>query len=148
MNTTELLFWGLVFQGVGDYVTQSDWMATRKVRRDGETRARCAEGWAAAVSHGTVYTLPFLLLTTDPLPLLVIGGTHVLIDRFRLARHVVWARNQVCPATHRRPWADCRATGFPPEMPAWQATWLMVMVDNVMHVLINSLTLVFLVGGR
>lgn len=147
MTTAELLFWALLLHFVGDYVIQSDWMATRKIRQPGETRHQCAEGWAAVLAHGITYTVPFLVITTDPVALAIIGGTHVLIDRYRLARHVIWAKNQVGPRSTRRPWRECVKTGYNPDVPIWLAHWLMVVVDNTIHVAINSLTIVLLVAA-
>lgn len=68
----------------GDYLLQSDWMATQKLSK-----------WWPAIAHGLTYTLPYVLVTQSPLALLVIGGTHVVIDRYRLARYVVWLKNQI-----------------------------------------------------
>ncbi|WP_327092546.1 DUF3307 domain-containing protein [Nonomuraea sp. NBC_01738] len=65
---------------VGDYVLQSHWMATKKVKR-----------WWPTVVHGLACSLPFLLITRSPWALLVIGGTHVVLDRYRAAKYVIWA---------------------------------------------------------
>ena len=62
----------------GDYLIQSHWMATQKTSR-----------WWPAIAHGVTYTLPYALVTQSPLALAVIAGTHVVIDRYRLARYVV-----------------------------------------------------------
>jgi hypothetical protein len=77
-----LLFLGALAHFVGDYVLQSHWMASEKTRR-----------WWPAVAHAVTYGLPFLLLTLDPVALAVIVGTHAVIDRYRLARHLVWANS-------------------------------------------------------
>lgn len=69
---------------VGDYLIQSDWMATQKLKR-----------WWPAIAHGLTYTLPYVLVTRSPWALAIIGGTHIVIDRFRLARYVVWLKNQL-----------------------------------------------------
>jgi hypothetical protein len=74
--------------------------------------------------HAVTYTLPFLFLTTKLKTLLVIGGTHFLIDRFRLARYVTWLRNY--------PWP-----GSKPRAP-YLSAWLLIIVDNIIHVLING----------
>lgn len=111
---------------VGDYLLQSHWMATEKTKR-----------WWPAIAHAVTYGLPFLLVTQSPLALLVIVGTHAVIDRYRLARYVVWLKNLNAPGSHRRPWSECSATGFPPETPAWLAVWLVFIVDNSLHLLIN-----------
>lgn len=114
----------LLLHLIGDYVTQTDWMARNKTRVT-----------LAAASHALVYTLPFALLTPSPTALAVIGGSHFLIDRFRLARHLAFAKNKLT-GWHLR-WDDCQATGFPPDMPAGFAFWLMMMVDNALHLSIN-----------
>lgn len=147
----------LVAHAMGDYVLQSDWMATRKTK----------EHVAAAV-HAAVYTGCFLPLTRAPLALAIIFGTHFLIDRYRLARYVVWAKNFLAPRVTVvveyttacigpsgrelydetntierwwRPWAECQSTGYPPERPVWLAVWLLIIADNVLHVLINGAAL-------
>lgn len=130
MSAEGMILAGFVAHGFGDYVTQSDWMAQEKTKR-----------WFPAAAHAAVYSLPFLLITQNPWALLVIVGTHYLIDRYRLARYVVWAKNQLAPAEHRSPWADCTATGYPSSRPPWLAVWLLIIADNVMHVAINSVAL-------
>jgi hypothetical protein len=114
----------------GDYVIQSHWMAAEKTRQP----------WPA-VAHALTYTAAFVPLTRSPARLAVIGGSHFIIDRWRLARHVVWARNQLAPASYRQPWADCQATDGPPGQPDWLAFWLMVLADNTLHGLINAAAL-------
>ena len=111
---------------VGDYLFQSHYMATEKTKR-----------WWPAILHGVTYLVPFALVTQSPLALLMIGGTHAVIDRYWLARHVVWAKNLVAPASHRNPWADCRATGYPPHTPTGLAVALLIVADNTIHLLIN-----------
>lgn len=118
----------LLLHVIGDYVIQSEWMATEKTKRS-----------LAAFVHVVTYALPFLLLTRSLAALAVIAGTHFVIDRWRLARYVCWAKNWPWPGF--RPWAECRATGYPSATPAWLATWLMIIVDNTMHVVINGAAL-------
>lgn len=111
---------------LGDYVIQSHWMATEKTKR-----------WWPAIAHAVTYGLPFLLVTHSPLALAVIVGTHAVIDRYRLARYVVWAKNQVGPASHRPPWSQAASTGYPADAPAWLAVWLLIIADNTLHLGIN-----------
>lgn len=120
---------------VGDYITQSHWMAINKTN-----------SWLPAIAHGVIYTLPFLLLTQSILALIVIGGTHIIIDHYRLARHFIWAKNMVLsPFSVRTPWAEAKANqGFDKSTPIWLATILMIVVDNIMHVLINIAALMWL----
>lgn len=121
----------LVCHAIGDYVLQSNWMATEKTKRS-----------TAALAHVVTYGLPFLLLRPSAAALAVIVGTHFVIDRWRLARFVVWAKNYLGPGN--RPWRDCKATGYPPETPPFLAVWLLIIADNVMHVVINGLALRYL----
>lgn len=174
----------LVAHLVGDYVLQSHWMATEKTKR-----------WWPAIVHGVTYTLPFLLITRSPAALVVIAVTHVVIDHYRLARHLSWLKNLVSPrpivayrytwpetgavqiwsadtrrydgedvsagrqvfdgmtvvhpaATkvrgYRPTWEESSATGFPADTPPWLAVWLMIIVDNTVHILINIAAIAYL----
>ncbi len=80
---------------VGDYCLQSDWMAQAKTGRG-------KEALYAVTTHALVYTACFLVLTFDWRALAVIGGTHWLIDHFRLARYVSWAKNFLAPSLSLR----------------------------------------------
>jgi hypothetical protein len=113
----------LILHLTGDYVTQSDWMAIRKT----------SSTWAA-FCHATVYSAPFLLIGSLK-AFAVIWVTHLLIDRFRLARYVVFAKNFLGWPWPK--WEDCKATGYPSARPAWLAVWLLIAADNTMHLAIN-----------
>lgn len=121
----------LVAHAIGDYILQSDWMATEKTKCN-----------LAASAHAFCYSLPFLLLYPCLCAWSVIVATHFIIDRWRLARYVVWAKNFLGPGN--RPWAECAVTGYPPTTPPWLATWLLIIVDNIMHILCNALALTYL----
>lgn len=116
---------------VGDYVIQSHWMANAKTSQ-----------WWPAVLHGISYGLPFLLITRSVLALAVIVGTHIVIDHWRLARYLVWLRNQFAPRAWRPPLAS--PTGTPDTAPDWLAVWLLFIADNVVHVAINVGAVVWL----
>lgn len=112
----------LVAHAVGDYILQSHWMATEKTKQH-----------VAAGVHAVTYTLPFLLITQSPAALAMICGTHFLIDRYRLARFVVWAKNGMRgPVT---------ATGYPDDVPPWLAVWLLIAADNILHVICNAVAI-------
>jgi hypothetical protein len=64
--------------------------------------------------------------------------THAVIDHYRLARHVVWAKNLLAPKSYRRSWSECAATGYPADTPVWLAVWLMIIADNTLHLVINA----------
>lgn len=112
----------LVAHAVGDYIIQSHWMATEKTKQH-----------TAAAIHAATYTLPFLLITQSPAALAVICGSHFLIDRYRLARFVVWLKNGARgPVT---------ATGYADDVPPFLAVWLLIAADNIMHVICNALAI-------
>lgn len=39
---------------------------------------------------------------------------------------------------------ECAATGYPPDRPPFLAVWLLIIADNILHVLINGLALRYL----
>lgn len=116
---------------VGDFILQSDWMAREKVRSS-----------FACLVHVVTYTLPFLLLTQVPETLLVIAGTHFLIDRWRLPRFLIWARNLPFPG--RRPFSECKGTGFSADTPEHLAWLLYIIIDGICHILINGAAIHYL----
>jgi len=118
---------------IGDYVIQSDWMANEKTKQS-----------LAAGCHALSYAIPFLWLRPSIAAMVVIIGTHFVIDRWRLARFVVYTKNLVAPKEYRFKWSDCAGTGYHKDRPAWLAVWLLIIADNVMHVGINALALRYL----
>lgn len=136
----------LLAHAVGDYILQSDWMANEKTKKS-----------VAALAHVLTYGLPFLFLRPSWPALALIIGTHFVIDRWRLARFVVWAKNFIAPMSRNfgtfadglqlRPaaaWRACSKTGYPAMTPDWLAVWLLIIADNIMHVTINGLALRYL----
>lgn len=111
---------------VGDYVLQSQPMADRKL-----TDLR----WA--LIHATVYTLPFLLLTRDPWRLAVILGTHALIDRYQIAARWVAFYGTGTRATGI--WRRWNVSTEP--VPPFLGVWLVIIVDNTLHMCINAAVL-------
>ena len=144
----------LVAHTIGDYCLQSDWMALEKTRDS-----------VPAFLHALVYSLPFLWFSPSPQAMAIIICTHFVIDRLRLARFVVYAKNFLAPSETFdwegkptvneggglsgtmiktrwwHPWADCSATGSHKDRPAFLAVWLMIITDNAMHVLLNAAAL-------
>lgn len=114
----------LLIHLLGDYIFQTEWMASNKTK-----------SLLPAFTHATVYSLPFLFLTSSPLALFVIWLTHLLIDHYRLARYVIFAKNKVTDLSLK--WEDCSGTGFHKDVPAWLSVWLMIIVDNTLHLFIN-----------
>jgi len=121
----------LLLHLVGDYITQTDWMAQNKTK--------CI--WAASF-HAFVYSWPFFLLGISLWAWFVIFITHTLIDHFRLARYVVFAKNWLTNPSFR--WADCNVTGYHKDTPPWLAFWLLIIADNTMHLVINYMAIRYL----
>jgi hypothetical protein len=109
----------LICHLVGDYVLQTNWMVRHK-----------HEKLAVAAIHALTYVLPFILITRAPAALIIIFATHMLIDHFRIARHVIRLRNWC--------WTD---NGFPTETPSHISQGISIVVDNTIHLLINFLAI-------
>tara|TARA_R110002020_G_scaffold41921_2_gene123198 strand:- start:1901 stop:2293 length:393 start_codon:yes stop_codon:yes gene_type:complete len=129
---SELFFYGLLLHLVGDYVTQSDWMANEKTKSS-----------IPALIHATVYSVPFLLIV-DLYGFLIISVTHFFIDRFRLARYLVYAKNFLSHPSYWYKWEDCRVTGYHKDRPVWLAVWLLIVADNTLHICINTLVILLI----
>jgi hypothetical protein len=138
----------------GDYVVQTDHMARNKVRTPDSPG-----GAVEAALHAATYTACYVPLTRDLRALAVIGGTHYVIDRYRLAKRLVWLRNQAAPKASRYPWSEADAFGAPAServvrnpgdlvgmiertghagQPAWLSGWLLFLADNACHLAINE----------
>lgn len=116
----------------GDYVLQNHWEATQKVNHN-----------LPAATHAIKYTACFLPLTRNWKALAVIGSTHYVLDRYRLAKHVSWLKNGIgVPAEYRYSWGQAkRNSGYPADTPPWLSTWLMIITDNTIHMTINAAAL-------
>jgi hypothetical protein len=132
----------------GDYLLQSDWMALNKRK----------ESWPCAI-HATIYSLCFLPLIWPRhwVALGLIAWTHYLIDRYGLARYVVYAKNFMAPKSSHYtdiclgrpmefecryyPWEQCSDTGYDKNRPAWLTVWLLIVADNTLHLTCNYIAL-------
>jgi hypothetical protein len=137
---------------IGDYCVQSEWMAQNKSRKT-----------FPCLVHASLYTACFWLLTSSWTALAIIGVTHFFIDRYRLVRFVIYAKNFLTPEATAVPWEYCDTTGLYDHIPdnalsrevasilekdhnlkpnpVWLSTWLAIVTDNTIHLLINFLTL-------
>jgi hypothetical protein len=115
----------LLLHLVGDYITQSHWMANGKTKYS----------WIAAI-HATVYALPFAMIGTW-WAVGAIGVSHFFVDRFRLARFVIFAKNHLGIYSPSLTWDDCKATGYPSSVPPWMTVWLLIITDNTLHLVMN-----------
>lgn len=125
----------------GDYIFQGDWMANNKTAKS-----------FAALCHVLSYGVPFFIIGASWWALIVIVGTHFFIDRFRLAKYVVFTKNLIAPGLltaspewiAKYGWENCKGTGYPSETPPFLAVWLLIIADNTLHLTINYLALRYL----
>lgn len=120
MSLSVSLIFGFLFHLIGDYIFQNDWMAVNKTK-----------SFLPAFIHATIYSLPFLILVSWEY-WLIIYVTHFLIDRYRLAVYWIKLVN----------WNfSSKNFGYDENKPMWMSVWLMIIVDNVFHIIINSLSI-------
>lgn len=119
--------WLFLAHRVGDWLLQNHWMAIHKTHSS-----------AVAALHGAVYALPFIPLCGSVWAWLVIAVSHAVIDRYRLPRHMAWARNQFAPRRYRYPYAQRHQNeGMAEEVPRWLSTHVRMETDATMHHLCN-----------
>jgi len=117
MEESKAVMLGILFHFIGDYLIQNNWVAQNKTKR-----------FLPAFIHAITYSLLFLYLVNFYfwLPILI---THYFIDRYRLAQYWIKLVNWNFKSDN---W------GFEKETPVWLSTWLMIIVDNIFHILINT----------
>jgi len=121
----------LIIHLIGDYILQSDKMADNKSQ---------SSKWA--LIHVLIYTMPFLLLTTSFYALSFIMFTHFIIDRYKLVRYVIFSWNKLWDYSIL--WQDCKTTGYSKNKPIWLSTWLFIIIDNTIHIILNAYAINFL----
>ena len=121
MQLTEVLFISILLHFVGDYLLQNNWMANEKIK-----------SFLPALIHATIYSLPFFILTNFSPLILIILITHFFIDRYRLA--VYWIK------LVNWNWSSDNL-GYSAQTPKWLSTWLMIIIDNTFHILINTIVI-------
>ena len=133
----------LICHLLGDYCLQNHAMATKKT-----------SSWRWAAIHVAFYMLPFLAVYRPSwAAIAVMAGTHLVIDRFRLARLWVNLWGIGCGGFLPR-WFALSLWSFrgkpdpmPPvasPAPDFLAVWLLIIVDNTAHLAINHLSLRYL----
>ena len=122
----------LILHLFGDYISQSDRMANEKVK---DIRM--------ALLHAFIYSVPFyIFIDMSIVAFLTIFLTHAVIDRYRVVKYIIFARNRLHDKTLR--WEDCSATGYHKDKPIWLTVWLLIIADNTLHLLINYLAILYL----
>ena len=125
---------------VADYWLQNDWMATNKKKY-----------WWPAIVHGVIYTLPFLLLTRSWLALFVICSTHIVIDHSDIVNKLNQLKNwnfkqfnmgyfkPIGSGILQKSTIELK-DGYG-DRPLFIRIWLLIIQDNILHLVINYLAL-------
>lgn len=116
-----------ILHAIGDYITQNHWLATNKTKYN-------FNGWIACFVHCVFYSLPFFLIAS-PLAVLIIFLSHFIIDKFRLAQY--WTR------LVNNEWQS-NNFGYPEDAPVFLSLWLVIIIDNILHIVINFLAIKYL----
>lgn len=115
-----------------DYWLQNDFMALNK-----------KHNFLIALLHSFIYTIPFLLLTRSPLALFVIFISHTIID----GTNIVNKLNQIKNWNFNTffVWDDRKIfDGFESNRPIFIRVWLLIIQDNILHLIINYLSIKYL----
>jgi len=113
---------GFLMHLAGDYLFQTSWMANEKTK-----------SFTPALIHAFIYSLAFFFITDLPW-WFIIFATHFFIDRYRLA--VYWIK------LINNGWQS-KNYGYPETLPIWLSTWLLFIVDNTFHLIINTTCIIF-----
>jgi hypothetical protein len=120
---TKLILLGIVAHLIGDYILQNDYIANQKTKKT-----------LPAIIHVLLYGIPFYFLVGFSYSLFFIITTHFLIDRFRLAVYWInlinwnWKSNNF---------------GFDDNKPIWMSVWLMIIYDNIFHIILNTIAIYY-----
>lgn len=128
----ELGYTSFLIHCFSDYWLQNDWMANNKKNY-----------FSIALLHSFIYTVPFLILTRSFLALFVIFITHAIIDGTNIVNKLNQIKNWDF-GTHFSPdeqW--CFRDGYK-NRPALIRVWLIIFQDNILHLIINYLSLRYL----
>lgn len=126
---------------VGDYWLQNDWMALNKKKQ-----------WFPAIVHGIIYTLPFLLLTRSILALSIICISHIVIDHTNLVGRLNQLKNwnfenELVAYTQKIGFGKSKSISMNLNdgyngRPLFIRIWLIIIQDNILHLLINYFALI------
>ena len=103
-----------------DYWLQNDWMALHK-----------KECFWIALIHAIIYTIPFLLLTHSIGALSIICISHAIIDH----------TNIVCRLNQIKNFNFKTVSGYEESRPIFIWVWLIIIQDNIIHLVINYCSL-------
>lgn len=111
----------------GDFIVQNDWMALNK-KNSGN------KGALACMIHCFTYAVPFYFIAS-PSAVFVIYLSHYILDRTHIVERFLAFRNGV---------DNIKNFGFGAERPFAITVWLMIITDNIIHLIINYFAIKYL----
>lgn len=122
----------LLIHLVADYWLQNDFMALNK-----------KHNFFISLLHSFVYTIPFLLLTRSPLALFTIFVTHAIIDGTNIVNKLNQIKNRNFNSFFV--WDnEMIFDGYEANRPPFIRVWLLIIQDNILHLIINYLSIKYL----
>jgi hypothetical protein len=129
---------------IGDFVLQSTFIAERKL-----------QNFLVCIFHVLVYSIPFyFLVSTNWTFLGVIAITHLIMDFLRIAEFVSYLKNVLInhkiwildkQELQRYSWFNCKY-GYPKDVPEHLASWLLIIVDQILHIISNAFIYYVFIG--
>lgn len=136
MTSTDIMVNILFLHVLGDYFFQSSWMAVNKVNK-----------WWPAFMHAFIYTIPFWFLTQSVVAINFILLTHLLIDRFSLARFIIIGKDCIFSGFGKVDLNERLSVnnfGFSKDTPQHIAFVCYLIIDNSMHIYLNYFSITHL----
>jgi len=112
---------------IGDYIIQNDWMALNK-------KLKTLKGELACQIHCILYSLPFILIGSWE-AVIAIYISHYILDRTNIVSYFLALRNGV---------DNIKNFGFSESRPFAITIWLLIITDNIFHLIFNYLALKYL----
>jgi hypothetical protein len=113
------LYYGLLCHFIGDYLLQNDWTAQNKTENTLPT---------------LIYSTPFIFLVHNfYVWFFLVFLSHYLIDKYKLAVYWIKLVNWNWSSTN---------FGYATDKPVWMSIWLVIIIDNVFHVLFNTVAII------
>lgn len=151
----------LIAHAIGDYIIQSDYMAQQKTSKN-------LPAFLHAFTYTIPFlfltqnplALAFIMITHFIIdrwrlaryvcwiknfiqPKTIVIGKHFMLANRRVNVDNSWENIAGVKDTLSRnhKWEDCNVTGYHKDRPPWLAFWLLIITDNLMHIICNAITL-------
>lgn len=127
----------LILHGIGDYFLQTDFQALNKKKKG-------LFGLWQCLKHCITYSLPFLLIGSWK-AVMIIFITHFIIDRTNIVAYALAIKNGIyhkgTNINGKFFKYDISNFGFGLDRPFPITIWLLIICDNLCHIIINYFAL-------